>query len=213
MRTLPTVVAKLVRPRSLDAGRYTLAVTIAERLDSLGIELPPPFPPAGNYLSCVIDEGLVYVGGHGPVAGDQMIRGKVGSDLTLEQGRDAARMTALSILATLQAELGDLDRIQRIIKVFGMVNVAPGFDQTPAVLDGCSTCWSRSSATPVAIPAQRSASPSCQSASPSRSSSSPGSVPEHTVTTVLCRSSTPLSGGVVHEPPVQLGREAVNLPG
>jgi enamine deaminase RidA (YjgF/YER057c/UK114 family) len=113
-------------------------MTIADRLDSLGIELPPPFPPAGNYLSCVIDGGLVYVGGHGPVAGDQMIRGKVGGDLTLAQGREAARMTALSILATLQAELGDLDRIQRIIKVFGMVNVAPGFDQTPAVLDGCS---------------------------------------------------------------------------
>ena len=51
-------------------------MTIADRLDSLGIELPPPFPPAGNYLSCVIDEGLVYVGGHGPVAGDQMFRGK-----------------------------------------------------------------------------------------------------------------------------------------
>jgi enamine deaminase RidA (YjgF/YER057c/UK114 family) len=133
-----SVAAKLGRPTTLDAGRYTPAMTIADRLNSLGIELPPPFPPAGNYLSCVIDEGLVYVGGHGPVAGDQMIRGKVGGDLTLEQGREAARMTALSILATLQAELGELDRIQRIIKVFGMVNVAPGFDQTPAVLDGCS---------------------------------------------------------------------------
>jgi enamine deaminase RidA (YjgF/YER057c/UK114 family) len=114
------------------------AMTIADRLDSLGIELPPPFPPVGNYLPCVIDEGLVYVGGHGPIAGDQMMRGKVGGDLTLEQGREAARMTALSILATLQAELGDLGRIQRIIKVFGMVNAAPGFDRTPAVIDGCS---------------------------------------------------------------------------
>jgi enamine deaminase RidA (YjgF/YER057c/UK114 family) len=114
------------------------AMTIADRLDSLGIELPRPFPPAGNYLPCVIDEGLVYVGGHGPIAGDQMMRGKIGGDLTLEQGREAARMTALSILATLQAELGDLGRIQRIMKVFGMVNVAPGFDRTPAVIDGCS---------------------------------------------------------------------------
>ena len=114
------------------------AMTVAGRLDSLGIVLPPPFPPAGNYLPCVIDGGLVYVGGHGPVAGDQMVRGKVGGDLTLEQGREAARMTALSILATLQAELGDLGRIQRIIKVFGMVNAAPGFDRTPAVIDGCS---------------------------------------------------------------------------
>ena len=114
------------------------AMTFADRLDSLGIELPSPLPPAGNYLACVIDGGLVYVGGHGPIAGDQMMRGKVGGNLTLEQGREAARMTALSILATLQAELGDLGRIQRIIKVFGMVNVAPGFDRTPAVIDGCS---------------------------------------------------------------------------
>ncbi|HEY6277359.1 MAG TPA: RidA family protein [Streptosporangiaceae bacterium] len=113
-------------------------MTIAERLDSLGIVLPPLFAPAASYLGCVIEGGLVYVSGHGPIAGDQMIRGKVGGDLTLEQGRQAARMTALSILATLQAELQDLDRIERIIKVFGMVNVAPGFDRTPAVIDGCS---------------------------------------------------------------------------
>lgn len=111
---------------------------IAERLESLGIELPPPMPPAGNYLGCVIDDGLVHVGGHGPVAGDVIMRGKVGGDLTLDQGRQAARLTALSILATLQTELGNLDRIERIIKVFGMVNVAPGFDRTPKVIDGCS---------------------------------------------------------------------------
>ena len=98
----------LYRWDCLNMGRYTPAMSIADRLESLGIELPPPFPPAGNYLACVIDEGLVYVGGHGPIAGDQMMRGKVGGDLTLEQGRVAARMTALSILATLQAELGDL---------------------------------------------------------------------------------------------------------
>jgi enamine deaminase RidA (YjgF/YER057c/UK114 family) len=113
-------------------------MTITDRLQALGIELPPPFPPAANYLACVIDGGLVHVGGHGPIAGSEIIRGKVGGDLTLEQGRLAARMTALSVLATLKAELGDLDRIERIVKVFGMVNVAPGFDQTPAVIDGCS---------------------------------------------------------------------------
>jgi enamine deaminase RidA (YjgF/YER057c/UK114 family) len=62
----------------------------------------------------------------------------VGADLSLEEGRRAARITALSILATLQSELGDLDRIERFVKVFGMVNVAPGFNQTPAVIDGCS---------------------------------------------------------------------------
>ncbi len=111
---------------------------IDERLTELGIVLPPVFPPAGNYLGCVIDDGLVYVSGHGPIDGDTIIRGKVGADLTVDQGRAAARLTALSILATLRAELGDLDRIARIIKVFGMVNVAPGFTQTPAVIDGCS---------------------------------------------------------------------------
>jgi len=111
---------------------------IAQRLQALGIVLPPVFPPAANYLGCVIDDGIVLVGGHGPVAGTEVVRGKVGGDLSLEQGRAAARTTALSILATLHAELGDLDRIERILKVFGMVNVAPGFDQTPAVIDGCS---------------------------------------------------------------------------
>lgn len=111
---------------------------IAERLRELGIELPPPFPPAGNYLACVIDAGLVHVGGHGPIVGDTMVRGKVGVDLTLEEAQLAARMTGLSILATLNAALGDLDRIERIVKVFGMVNCAPGFNQTPAVINGCS---------------------------------------------------------------------------
>jgi enamine deaminase RidA (YjgF/YER057c/UK114 family) len=67
-----------------------------------------------------------------------MVRGKVGGDLSVEQGRESARMTALSILATLQAELGDLDRIAKIVRVLGMVNVAPGFDRTPVVIDGCS---------------------------------------------------------------------------
>jgi enamine deaminase RidA (YjgF/YER057c/UK114 family) len=113
-------------------------MTIADRLSKLGIELPPPSPPAGNYLACVVDGNLVYVGGHGPISGGLVVRGKVGGDLTLEEGRLAARMTALSILATLADELGSLDRIERILKVFGMVNAAPGFAQMPAVIDGAS---------------------------------------------------------------------------
>ncbi len=111
---------------------------IAQRLVELGLILPPVFPPAGSYLACVVDNDLVYVGGHGPINGHDIIRGKVGATVTLAQGQLAARMTTLSILATLQAELGTLDRIERILKVFGMVNVAPGFNQTPAVIDGCS---------------------------------------------------------------------------
>lgn len=111
---------------------------VTERLNQLGIVLPPVFAPAGSYLGCVIDGDLVYVSGHGPVEGERVVTGKVGRDVSLAEARQAARMTALSILATLQAELGDLDRVQRIIKVLGMVNCAPGFDQTPAVIDGAS---------------------------------------------------------------------------
>jgi len=111
---------------------------IAERLVELGIALPQVSPPVGNYLGCVVVGDTVQVGGHGPIGGPERFVGKVGSDLTLEDGYRAARATGLSILATLQAELGDLDRIVRFVKVFGMVNVAPGFNRTPAVLDGCS---------------------------------------------------------------------------
>jgi enamine deaminase RidA (YjgF/YER057c/UK114 family) len=111
---------------------------IADRLNELGIVLPPPMPPAGNYIPCFVDDDVVYVGGHGPVDGDVIMRGKVGGDLTLEQGQAAARMCALSMLATLDAELGSLDVVDSIMKVYGMVNVAPGFNRTPAVIDGCS---------------------------------------------------------------------------
>jgi len=113
-------------------------VTIDARLTELGIVLPEVFQPVGNYVGCSRLGTVLYVGGHGPVDGTRTVTGKVGRDLTLEQGREAARLTALSMLATMRHVLGDLDRVRRIVKVFGMVNVAPGFDQTPAVIDGCS---------------------------------------------------------------------------
>ena len=109
-----------------------------ERLSELGITLPPVFPPAGNYVGCVQSGDLLYVGGHGPIAGADVITGKVGTDLTLEQGREAARMTALSLLATMRDFLGSLDRVEQIVKVFGMVNVGDRFNEMPAVIDGCS---------------------------------------------------------------------------
>jgi enamine deaminase RidA (YjgF/YER057c/UK114 family) len=113
-------------------------MSVRQRLEELGLRLPPVFPPAANYLGCIVDGDLVFVGGHGPINGDDVVIGKVGADLTVDDGRRAARMTALSILATLDAELGDLDRIRRIVKVFGMVNVAPGFERTPQVIAGCT---------------------------------------------------------------------------
>jgi enamine deaminase RidA (YjgF/YER057c/UK114 family) len=112
-----------------------------DRLVALGIDLPPPMPPAGTYVPCVRSGGLLHVGGHGPVAGRTVIRGKVGRDLTLEEAQAAARMTGLSILASVRQELGSLDGLRRLVKVFGMVNCAPGFNQTPAVIDGCSNLF------------------------------------------------------------------------
>ena len=149
-----------------------MAASIADRLQELGLVLPPVMPPAGTYVGCVQTGQLVHVGGHGPVDGSRVIRGKVGSTVTLEQGREAARMTALSILATLDAALGGLDSIVRIVKVFGMVNAAPGFDQMPAVIDGCSDLLVDVFASAAGTPDRRSAWPSCRSTSPSRSSSS-----------------------------------------
>ena len=111
---------------------------IDARLAEVGITLPDPFPPAGNYVSSSRTGDMLFVGGHGPVDGSTMILGKVGTDLTLEQGREAARMTALSLLATMRADLGSLDRVEQIVKVFGMVNAGGSFDRMPAVIDGCS---------------------------------------------------------------------------
>lgn len=113
---------------------------IDEKLKELGIELPEVFPPAGNYVGCKRVGNLLYVGGHGPTGGpDGIITGKVGTDaVPLERGREAARVTALACLATVNAELGSLDRVRQVVKVFGMVNCAPGFNRTPQVLDGCS---------------------------------------------------------------------------
>jgi len=108
------------------------------RLTALGIELPPLSKPVANYLGCKRAGNLLHVGGHGPVSARGIVRGKVGGTLTLEAARAAARDTALSMLATVRAELGSLDRVRQIIKIFGMVNCAPGFNQTPAVIDGCS---------------------------------------------------------------------------
>jgi enamine deaminase RidA (YjgF/YER057c/UK114 family) len=111
---------------------------VDDRLAELGITLPEPFPPAGNYTSSSRTGDLLFVGGHGPIDGSRPIVGKVGTDLTLEEGRNAARVTALSILAAMRADLGSLDHVDQIVKVFGMVNAGATFDQTPAVIDGCS---------------------------------------------------------------------------
>src|SRR5919197_5949696 len=116
---------------------------IDDRLAELGIELPRSFaaPPGVEFRFDLVrvSGGLAYVSGHGPLDGsDVLVRGKVGADVTPEQGREAARLTALSVLASLERELGDLDRVTRWVKVLGLVNCAPGFSATPGVINGFS---------------------------------------------------------------------------
>ena len=113
-------------------------MSIADRLTELDIRLPPVFAPAGSYEGCVLDRDMLYVSGHGPISGSEIVRGKVGQSLTVTEAKRAARLTGLSLLATMQQVLGSLDRVERIVKLFGMVNVADGFDQMPSVVDGCS---------------------------------------------------------------------------
>ena len=114
-------------------------MTIDDRLRELGIELPELFPPAGNYVPAVRTGSLLYTSGAGPVRPDgTVVTGKVGADLDLAAGVEAARLTGLQLLAAVRAELGSLDRVRRVVKTFGMVNGAPGFNRTPQVIDGCS---------------------------------------------------------------------------
>ena len=116
--------------------------TVDERLRELGIELPEPFPPAGLYVAAVRVGDLVHLSGAGPVRPDgSIVTGKVGDrpgDLDLPAAREAARLTGLQLLAGLRAEVGDLDRVVRVVKLLGMVNCAPGFNRMPQVIDGCS---------------------------------------------------------------------------
>ena len=105
----------------------------------LGISLPAPAPPVANYVKAVRTGNLLFLSGHGPAWPEGTnITGKVGEELSIEDGQLAARMTGISILATLKAELGNLNRVRRIVKVLGMVNSAPDFEEHPQVINGFS---------------------------------------------------------------------------
>ena len=114
-------------------------MSVEERLRELGIELPEPPPPLGNYIGAVTVGNLVFLSGHGPrSASGEYSTGKVGGELTSEQGQEEARQVGLDMLATLRAEIGDLDRVRRVVKTLGMVNAAPDFRNHPKVIDGFS---------------------------------------------------------------------------
>lgn len=114
-------------------------VDFDKKLKELGIELSPPTKPIANYVKAVRVGNLLYLSGHGPTKADGTnITGKVGKDLTIEQGYEAAKVTAAGLLSTIKAELGDLNKVKRVVKVNGWVNCYPDFTEQPKVINGCS---------------------------------------------------------------------------
>jgi len=109
------------------------------RLHELRLELPPAPKPLAVYKPLVVLGNVAYVSGHGPVRTDgSLIVGRVGETMDLDGGRAAARQVGLAILSTLRSELGSLDRVSRVIKLLGMVNCTPGFQDHPKGINGCS---------------------------------------------------------------------------
>jgi enamine deaminase RidA (YjgF/YER057c/UK114 family) len=111
-------------------------MSVDAHLAELGIQLPEPIAPAANYVRYQITGNLLYISGTGPSAEHR--KGKVGSDVSVEEAYDAARSVGLQLLATAKDALGSLDRVTKVVKVFGMVNADPDFGQHPQVINGCS---------------------------------------------------------------------------
>ena len=108
-------------------------------LEKLGIELNTPSAPVANYVNAVRVGNMIFLSGKGPRKADgENIMGKVGTDLTIEEGYEAARITGINQLSVLKAELGNLNKVVRCVKVLGMVNAAPDFTDHPKVINGYS---------------------------------------------------------------------------
>jgi enamine deaminase RidA (YjgF/YER057c/UK114 family) len=115
------------------------AQTPEEKLKELKVELFKPTAPMANYVKVVRTGNLLFLSGHGPTRADgSNITGKVGRDLTTEQGYEAAKQTGIALLSTLKAEIGDLSKVKRIVKVLGMVNCTENFTDQPKVINGFS---------------------------------------------------------------------------
>ncbi len=114
-------------------------MTADQRFEQLGLSLPPAPSPLGVYKPCLVDGKYLYVSGHGPVRDDKtLIIGRVGKELTMEEGKLAARQVGLTILSTIKNNLGSFEKIKRVLKVFGMVNCTPEFEKHPYIINGCS---------------------------------------------------------------------------
>ena len=115
-----------------------MAETAESRLKSLGIELPAVAPPAANYLPSVRVGNLLFVSGQVSNIPGTKMAGKLGRDMTVEQGQQAARLCAIGLLANFKAATGDLEKIKRIVKLTGFVNCTPDFEDPHKVINGCS---------------------------------------------------------------------------
>src|SRR6266545_1357619 len=112
---------------------------VDDRLGELGLTLPAPMAPPGNFELVTVHAAIAYVAGHAPIDGSTvLVQGTVGGDLTLDDGYRAARLTGLSILASLKHALGDLDRVTRWLRAVGYVHAAPGFHDNAKVVNGFS---------------------------------------------------------------------------
>jgi len=112
---------------------------VEAKLAEMGLELPTPPPPVGNYVRAVRTGNLVFVSGHGPTRdGVYLFQGKVGAERTVEDGYEAAKLVMLNCLSSLKQEIGDLDRVRRVVKLLGMVNCTPDFGDQPKVINGAS---------------------------------------------------------------------------
>jgi len=115
-----------------------------QRFQQLGLTLPPAPKPLGVYKPFLIVDKFVYVSGHGTVQEDgSLIIGRIGQDMSMEEGKLAARQVGLAILATLTQNLGSLNKIKRVVKVLGMVNSVPEFERHPFVINGCSELFAQ----------------------------------------------------------------------
>ena len=113
--------------------------TAEDRLRELGLSLPKAAAAVANYVPWAIAGTMLYTSGQLPwIEGDLKFKGKIGRELTLEQGYEACRLATLNAISQLKAALGDLERVRRIVRIEGVLNVAPGFSDTPKVLNGAS---------------------------------------------------------------------------